>query len=51
MAAIWGPENRYRKWLDIELLACEAMAERGEIPKESLQNHPGKGRIRCEQDR
>ena len=37
MAAIWGPENRYRKWLDIEILACEAMAERGEIPKESLR--------------
>jgi adenylosuccinate lyase len=37
MAAIWGPENRYQKWLDIELLACEAMAERGEIPKESLR--------------
>jgi adenylosuccinate lyase len=38
MAAIWSPENRYRKWLDIEVLACEAMAERGEIPKESLRN-------------
>ena len=32
MTAIWSPENRYRKWLDIEILACEAMAERGEIP-------------------
>ena len=33
MAAIWSPENRYRKWLDVELLACEAWAERGEIPR------------------
>ncbi len=38
MTAIWSPENRYRKWLDIEILACEAMAERGEIPLSSLNN-------------
>jgi adenylosuccinate lyase len=38
MTAIWSPENRYQKWLDIEILACEAMAERGEIPKASLKN-------------
>lgn len=38
MEAIWSPENRYRKWLDIEILACEAMAKRGEIPDESLRN-------------
>jgi adenylosuccinate lyase len=38
MTAVWSPENRYRKWLDIELLACEAMAKRGTIPIKSLQN-------------
>jgi adenylosuccinate lyase len=38
MTTIWSPENRYRKWLDIEILACEAMAERGEIPLSSLKN-------------
>ena len=38
MAAIWSPENRYRKWLDIEILACEAMAEQGEIPESALKN-------------
>jgi len=38
MSAIWSSENRYQKWLDIEILACEAMAERGEIPKISLKN-------------
>lgn len=38
MSAVWSPENRYRKWLDIELLACEAMARQGSIPKKSLQN-------------
>ncbi len=38
MTAIWSPDNRYRKWLDIEILACEAMAERGEIPETALKN-------------
>jgi len=38
MEAIWSPENRYRKWLDIEILACEAMAARGEIPEASMKN-------------
>ncbi len=35
MAAIWAPENRFRIWFEIEALACEAMAEIGEIPTES----------------
>ncbi len=38
MSAVWSPENRYRKWLDIEVLACEAMARHGSIPLKSLQN-------------
>ncbi len=37
MAAIWAPENRYRIWFEIEALACEAMAEIGEIPLESAR--------------
>jgi len=38
MAVIWSPENRYRKWLDIEILACEAMAQKGAIPSGALKN-------------
>ncbi len=38
MGAIWTEENKYRKWLDVELAVCEAWAEAGEIPPESLQN-------------
>ncbi|KAB0668375.1 adenylosuccinate lyase [Oryzomonas sagensis] len=34
MARIWEPENRFRIWLEIETLACEAQAELGVIPKE-----------------
>ncbi|MDQ5985524.1 MAG: Adenylosuccinate lyase [Syntrophus sp. SKADARSKE-3] len=38
MSRIWSPENRYQRWLDIEILACEAMADLGQIPVEALKN-------------
>lgn len=34
MTAIWSEENRLAIMLEIELLACEAMAELGEVPTE-----------------
>jgi adenylosuccinate lyase len=37
MGAVWSDENRYRKWLDVELAVCEAWAELGRIPTEALQ--------------
>ncbi len=37
MARIWTLENKYRKWLQVELAVCEALAERGEIPAEAMQ--------------
>ena len=37
MAAIWAPENRFRIWFEIEALACEAMAELGDIPLEAAR--------------
>lgn len=33
MANVWEPENRFRKWLQIELLVCEAMTKLGEVPQ------------------
>ena len=38
MTKIWSQENKYQKWLDVEILACEAMAKLGKIPKRSLKN-------------
>ncbi len=38
MADIWTPENRFKIWRDIEVFACEAMAEIGMIPKQSAEN-------------
>lgn len=33
MSRIWTLENKYKKWLDIEILACEAWSTLGVIPK------------------
>ncbi|MGB9764345.1 MAG: adenylosuccinate lyase [Candidatus Saccharicenans sp.] len=38
MGAIWSEENKYRKWLEVELAVCEAWAKLGQIPKSSLEN-------------
>lgn len=37
MACIWSEENKLRKWLDIEILAVEARVERGEVPRQALE--------------
>ncbi|TWJ13781.1 adenylosuccinate lyase [Geobacter argillaceus] len=36
MARIWTDENRFRKWLNIEIYACEAHAELGNIPTDAV---------------
>jgi adenylosuccinate lyase len=36
MAAIWSEQNRFDAWLEVEILACEAWAELGVIPKEDV---------------
>ncbi|WP_137791364.1 adenylosuccinate lyase [Bacillus sp. E(2018)] len=37
MGAIWTDENKYQAWLEVEILACEAWAELGDIPKEDVK--------------
>jgi len=36
MGSIWEPSNRFRKWLEVEIAACEAWAKLGKIPQKSL---------------
>src|SRR5512138_3413867 len=48
MARIWEPENRFRIWLEIETLACEAQAELGVIPKEVVPVIREKGNFNIE---
>jgi adenylosuccinate lyase len=37
MADVWSERNKLQKWLDIEILAVEARAEKGLVPKEALE--------------
>lgn len=45
MTDLWGPEKRFQTWLDIEILACEALAQKGVIPPGSLANIKTKARF------
>jgi len=45
MAAIWSDETKYKLWLDIEILACEAQCKLGNIPEESLKKIKRKAKI------
>jgi len=33
MARIWSEQNRFQKWLEVEVLAAEALSRLGEVPK------------------
>lgn len=37
MGRIWTEENKFRAWLEVEILACEAWSELGIIPKEDVE--------------
>ena len=37
MGAIWTEQNRYQKWLEVELAVCEAWSKLGKIPPKALQ--------------
>lgn len=38
MGQIWEDNNKYAKWLEVEISACEAMAQEGLIPREAFDN-------------
>ena len=37
MKLVWSDENKYDKWLTVELAVCEAWAEEGTIPDEDMR--------------
>ena len=37
MGQLWTDENRYNTWLEVEILAVEAWAQRGDIPKKEAE--------------
>lgn len=36
MGAVWSLENKFQKWLDVEIAVCEVHAEDGTIPADAL---------------
>ena len=37
MGAIWSQENKFQKWLDVEIAVCEVHAEMGTIPENAVE--------------
>ncbi len=37
MGAIWSEQNKFQKWLDVEIAVCEVHAEDGTIPKDAVE--------------
>ncbi|MBI5182400.1 MAG: adenylosuccinate lyase [Nitrospirae bacterium] len=45
MKRIWEQQNKFEKWLSVEILAAEAWAEVGKVPKEAVANIRKKARF------
>src|SRR5215213_2180466 len=48
MGAIWTDQNRFQKWLDVEIAVCEVHAEMGTIPKEAVEQIRNKASVSVE---
>src|SRR5438445_6865025 len=45
MAKLWSPETKFATWLEIELLACEAQAQRGMVPVDVVRRLRATARV------
>ncbi|MBU4310801.1 adenylosuccinate lyase, partial [bacterium] len=45
MGEVWSEENRFKKYVEIEVLVCEALAQIGQIPKEAARKIRKKAKI------
>jgi adenylosuccinate lyase len=36
MKHVWSDENKFNKWLDVEIAVCDAWADIGTIPRKSM---------------
>ncbi|HYP50047.1 MAG TPA: hypothetical protein VEQ34_03840, partial [Pyrinomonadaceae bacterium] len=37
MGELWSEQNKFQKWLDVEIAVCEVHAEMGTIPADALE--------------
>jgi adenylosuccinate lyase len=48
MGAVWTEQNKFQKWLDVELAVCEVHADRGTIPRDALKEIQERARFSVE---
>src|SRR5690349_9962052 len=48
MGAVWSLQNKFQKWLDVEIVVCEVHAEDGVIPKDALEEIKAKAAFTVE---
>lgn len=45
MGALWSEQNKFQKWLDVEIAVCEVHAEMGTIPVDALEEIKSRARF------
>jgi len=48
MGAVWSEQNKFQKWLEVELAVCEVHAEMGTIPRAALDEIKSRARFSVE---
>lgn len=48
MGAVWSQQNKFQKWLDVEIAVCEVHAEDGIIPQDALEQIKSKAAFTVE---
>jgi adenylosuccinate lyase len=48
MGALWSEQNKFQKWLDVEIAVCEVHAENGTIPQDALAQIKSRARFSVE---
>src|SRR6187455_1685475 len=48
MGALWSEQNKFQKWLDVEIAVCEVHAENGIIPQDALEQIKARAKFTVE---
>lgn len=48
MGTVWSQQNKFQKWLDVEIAVCEVHADDGTIPREALEEIKSKAAFTVE---
>jgi len=48
MGALWSEQNKFQKWLDVEIAVCEVHAENGIIPRDALEQIKSRAKFSVE---